>query len=236
MFAPRLLPSPDLVPRSPWLAARPSVLAGRLPVLARASGRTRPLLVALHSVITVRSGLPECARRTWTVRFLNHMQVRRAAGPPGYMRGPREVHGRSTRRKVGATRRTAEGELFLQPPCLPIRDAPRVVYYLAQGFPTHPLAWRLNVRPRRRCPASPAQAGAQARVARPPPGQVLLWRCGPPSIRRSRDVTVGYQPGGASRRARGRPRSPGPPARSGRRRRSWPPTAAPPRVRARQRA
>src|SRR5258708_3890042 len=32
----------------------------------------------------------------------------------------------------------------------------------------------LHVRSKRRCPASPAQAGAQARVARPPPGQVLL--------------------------------------------------------------
>jgi hypothetical protein len=50
----------------------------------------------------------------------------------------------------------------------------------------------------------------------------------------ARDVTVGYQPGGASRRVRGRPRSPGPLARSGRRRRSWQPTAAPPRVRARR--
>jgi hypothetical protein len=58
--------------------------------------------------------------------------------------------------------------------------------------------------------------------------------CGSPSIRPSRDVTVGYQPGGASRRVRGRPRSPGPLARSGRRRRSWQPTAAPPRVRARR--
>src|SRR6267378_4529064 len=32
----------------------------------------------------------------------------------------------------------------------------------------------LHVRSKRRCPASPAQAGAQARVVRPPPGQVLL--------------------------------------------------------------
>jgi hypothetical protein len=94
----------------------------------------------------------------------------------------------------------------------------------------------LHVPSRRRCPESPAQAGAQARVVRPPPRQVLLWRCGPRSIRRSRDVTVGCQPGGASRRVRGRPRSPGSPARSGRRRRSWQPTAAPPRVRARRRA
>jgi hypothetical protein len=57
-----------------------------------------------------------------------------------------------------------------------------------------------------------------------------------PSIGRSRDVTVGYQPCGASRRVRGRPRSPGPLVRSGRRRRSSQPTAAPPRVRAPRRA
>jgi hypothetical protein len=85
-------------------------------------------------------------------------------------------------------------------------------------------------------PVRAAQAGAQARVVTPQPRQVLLWRCGPRSIRRSRDVTVGYHPGGASRRVRGRTRSPGPLARSGRRRRSWQPTAAPPRVRARRRA
>jgi hypothetical protein len=51
-----------------------------------------------------------------------------------------------------------------------------------------------------------------------------------------RDVTVGYQPGGASRRVRGRLRSPGPLARSGTRRRSWQPSAAPPRVKVRRRA
>jgi hypothetical protein len=93
----------------------------------------------------------------------------------------------------------------------------------------------LHVRSKRRCPR-PRLSSRRMRVVRPPPRQVLLQRCGPPPIRRSRDVTVGYQPGGAPRRVQGRPRSPGPLARSGRRRRSWQPTAAPPRVRARRRA
>jgi hypothetical protein len=82
-----------------------------------------------------------------------------------------------------------------------------------------------------RVPGSGRRAGPRCQAAA---RQVLPWRCGPRPVRRSRDVTAGYQPGGASRRVRGRPRSPGPLARSGRRRRSWPPTAAPPRVRARR--
>jgi hypothetical protein len=56
------------------------------------------------------------------------------------------------------------------------------------------------------------------------------------SIRRGRDVTVAYPPGGASRRVRGQARTPRPLTRSGTRRRSWQPIPAPPRVRARGRS
>ena len=64
-------------------------------------------------------------------------------------------------------------------------------------------------------------------------GVPVLGSCGAWPFRPGRvDVTVTYLPGGASRRVRGRARTPGPLAHSGRRRRSWQPTSAPPRVRA----
>ena len=78
-------------------------------------------------------------------------------------------------------------------------------------------------------PRPPAQVDTHTRVVRPRPRQVLRQR----SIRRRPDLTAAYQPGGASRRVRGRARSRGLLARSGRRRRSWQPIPAPPRVRAR---
>ena len=68
------------------------------------------------------------------------------------------------------------------------------------------------------CPASPVQVDAQTRVVRPRPRQIFSSVGGSPSIRRS-------GPAGA----------PVPLAHSGRRRRSWQPTPAPPRVRARRR-